>query len=105
MSKPIKFLLWSASSKSGHKAQALGKKTSKLIENRIHLYGGIGGQSVKIYFEDIPHIKAGADQEAQEYYEDLLQKNDFTFARAPGTFAGIGDKKIDNIKRVSSKTS
>ena len=105
MSKPIKFLLWSASSKSGHKAQALGKKTSKLIENRINSDGGIGGQSVKIYFEDIPHIKAGADQEAQVHYESLLQKNDFTFARAPGTFAGIGDKKIDNIKRVSSKTS
>ena len=104
MSKPIKFLLWSASSKSGHKAQALGKKTSKLIENRINSDGGIGGQSVKIYFEDIPHIKAGADQEAQVHYESLLQKNDFTFARAPGTFAGIGDKKIDNIKRVSSKT-
>ena len=104
MSKPIKFLLWSASSKSGHKSQALGKKTSKLIENRINSDGGIGGQSVKIYFEDIPHIKAGADQEAQVHYESLLQKNDFTFARAPGTFAGIGDKKIDNIKRVSSKT-
>lgn len=104
MSKPIKFLLWSASSKSGHKAQALGKKTSKLIENRINSDGGIGGQSVEIYFEDIPHIKAGADQEAQVHYESLLQKNDFTFARAPGTFAGIGDKKIDNIKRVSSKT-
>ena len=104
MNKPIKFLLWSASSKSGHKAQALGKKTSKLIENRINSDGGIGGQSVKIYFEDIPHIKAGADQEAQVHYESLLQKNDFTFARAPGTFAGIGDKKIVNIKRVSSKT-
>ena len=92
MSNPIKFLLWSASSKSGQQSQILGKKTSKLIENRINSNGGIGGQSVKIYFEDIPHMKAGTDQEAQVYYESLLQKNDFTFARAPGTFAGISDK-------------
>lgn len=105
MSKPIKFLLWSASSKSGHKAQALGKKASKLIENRINSDGGIGGQSVKIYFEDIPHIKAGADQEAQEHYEGLLQKNDFTFATSPGAFASIGETKTNNIKKVSSKTT
>jgi hypothetical protein len=105
MSKPIKFLLWSASSKSGQQAQALGKKTSKLIENRINSDGGIGGKSVKIYFEDIPHIKAGADQEAQEHYEGLLQKNDFTFATSPGAFASIGETKTNNIKKVSSKTT
>lgn len=104
MGKPIKFLLWSASNKSGLQAQALGKKTSKLIENKINSNGGIGGRSVKVYFEDIPHIKAGADEKAQEHYESLLQKNDFTFARAPGTFASIGEKKTNNIKKVSSKT-
>ena len=103
MSKHINFLLWSASSKSSKEAQALGRKTSKFIENRINTHGGIGGRPIKIYFEDIPHIKAGADQEAQDYYESLLQKNNFTFALAPGVFAGIGDKKTDNIKRVSSK--
>ena len=78
MSKHINFLLWSASSKSSKEAQALGRKTSKFIENRINTHGGIGGRSIKIYFEDIPHIKAGADQEAQDYYESLLQKNNFT---------------------------
>ncbi len=53
MGKPIKFLLWSASNKSGLQAQALGKKTSKLIENKINSNGGIGGRSVKVYFEDM----------------------------------------------------
>ena len=72
MGKPIKFLLWSASNKSGLQAQALGKKTSKLIENKINSNGGIGGRSVKVYFEDMHQEFESINSAIDPYNKNLL---------------------------------
>ena len=105
MSDPIKFLLHYSSNKSDQKYIGLGTRVCEYLEKRINSDGGIGGLPIKIYYEDIPHIKAGTDDKAQEYYENLLKNNKFTFARCTGQFGGIGDKKKNNIERnFSEKT-
>lgn len=102
MSSSIKFLLHYSSDKSDQASIDLGIRVSEYIEKKINTDGGIGNRPIKIYYENIPHIKAGADDNAQEHYEKLLKSNEFIFARCPGQFAGIGEKKKNNIKRVSS---
>ena len=103
MNEPIKFLLHYSSDKSDQLSIDIGIKVSKYLEKKINSDGGIGGLPIKIYYEDIPHIKAGIDNKAQEYYENLLNNNKFTFARCTGQFGGIGDKKKNNIKRSFSE--
>ena len=101
--KKINFLLWDSSNKSGSSLYNLGKKTASLIEKQINDSGGIGGCLIKIHYEDIPHIEAGTDENAMDYYKQLLKKNNFLFATSPGTFASIGQSKIKNIQESSSK--
>lgn len=103
MNKKLNFLLWDSSSKSGQRLFDLGKKTANSIEKQINNSGGIGGCLIKIHYEDIPHVKAGADEAAMNFYKKLLEKNSFLFAISPGTFASIGESKIRNIRDSASK--
>lgn len=98
----LNFLLWNSSDKSSSKLIEFGKRAAKNIETKINANKGIGGIPIKIFYEDIPHKAAGADEIAQNFYEELVNNKNILFARGPGTFAGTGKAKFSNIKKIAS---
>ena len=103
MINSIKFFLWDSSNKSGQELFQFRKKAATFIENDINNNGGIAGCNIEVNFEDIPHTKPGTDQDALAYYEEHINKNNYLFATSPGTFASIGNSKIENVKKSASK--
>ena len=104
----LNILLWYRSSKlgeSGKKIIEFEKKVVSYIEKDINANGGIGGLVVDIDFIDIPHIAAGHDKEAMEFYKNVVNSKNYLLIRAPGAFAGVAKIKKEYLKEITSSTS
>tara|TARA_B100000963_G_scaffold351047_1_gene362087 strand:+ start:1572 stop:3641 length:2070 start_codon:yes stop_codon:yes gene_type:complete len=104
----LNILLWYRSSKlgeSGKKIIEFEKKVVSYIEKDINANGGIGGLGVDIDFIDIPHIAAGHDKEAMEFYKNVVNSKNYSFIRAPGAFGGVAEVKKKYLEEMKSSTS
>ena len=104
----INILLWYRSSKlgeSGNNIIEFEKKVVDYIEKDINNSGGIGGLPVDIDFVDIPHILAGHDEKAMEFYKNVVNSKNYSIIRAPGAFGGVAKVKKEYLKEMTSSTS
>ena len=104
----INILLWYRSSKlgeSGNNIIEFEKKVVEYIEKDINNSGGIGSLPVSIDFVDIPHIAAGHDEKAMEFYKNVVNSKNYSIIRAPGAFGGVAKVKKEYLKEMTSSTS
>ena len=104
----INILLWYRSSKLGESGKNIiefEKKAVLHIEKEINNDGGIGGLPIDIDFIDIPHIAAGHDEKAMEFYKNVVNSKNYSFIRAPGAFGGVANVKKKYLEEMKSSTS
>ena len=100
----IGFLAWYrfddiASIKTRNKLKIFYEYVIKNIERNINGNGGIAGRNIYIDLLDIP---VPYDIGKEVYSEKLASSPSLLFAKGPGVFCGIGDKKDAYIKTVES---
>ena len=102
----IGFLAWYrfddiASPTTRSKLKIFYKYAIKNIEEDINGNGGIAGRNIYIDLLDIP---VPYDQGKKAYNKKLESSPSLIFARGPSVFTGIGEKKVEYIKTIESKT-
>ena len=102
----IGFLAWYrfddiASITTRNKLKIFYKYAIKNIEEDINSNGGIAGRNIYIDLLDIP---VPYNQGKEAYSKKLASSLSLIFARGPSVFTGIGEKKVEYIKTIESKT-
>ena len=104
----IGIFLWYRSSKLGESGKNIiefEKRAVEYIEKDINNKGGIGGLPIDIDYIDIPHVAAGHDENAMEFYKNVVNSKNYSLIRAPGAFAGVANIKKEYLKEMTSSTS